>query len=409
MSQPPIRLLHASDLHLERPVAGLTEVPAHLADRLIDAPICAARNLFDAAIREAVDLVILAGDVIDVGAAGPRGLAFLLGELDRLAAHGIAVVWVAGKVDRATLWPQRLTLPERVRRFDAPDAVPATLNLRSGASVRIVARAGDPRGRIPSRPFRFARDQLPTIGVAYGRAHSAALLSCGLDYWALGGLHRRTTLASSPTTIHYPGTTQARAWHQCGPHGVALVDLTAEGPKLRMLPTDVVRWVTESIEAGHFATDESLRQKLLAALDQCWLRAAGRDLLVRLSVVGGGPAAERLATADAHARTLAWLRDEFGRAAPTTWVASIDIAPRMAEDQAAIDDDTLLGEFQRGVLALESSPDAPLGLEHFLPPATQREPWHESLAVRDPLVRSRLLAEVAALGDGLLRPEGHRS
>ena len=55
MPGEPFRFLHASDLHLEQPLAGLDEIPDHLRDRLVDAPLAAARSVFDAAVAEAVD------------------------------------------------------------------------------------------------------------------------------------------------------------------------------------------------------------------------------------------------------------------------------------------------------------------------------------------------------------------
>ena len=56
----PFRFIHASDFHLERPPRGLTEVPDHLRAPFVDAPYRAAERVFDAAIKERVDFVVLA-------------------------------------------------------------------------------------------------------------------------------------------------------------------------------------------------------------------------------------------------------------------------------------------------------------------------------------------------------------
>ena len=104
MTQPPngkhsLRLLHASDLHLERPIYGLAEVPDQLHDLLIDAPYRAAEQVFEAALAEDVDAVLLAGDVLDVDRAGPPAIMLLLEHFARLSDRGIPVYWAGGKVD----------------------------------------------------------------------------------------------------------------------------------------------------------------------------------------------------------------------------------------------------------------------------------------------------------------------
>src|SRR5262245_4489473 len=100
MSGAFIRFLHAADLRLELPVVGLDEVPPHLRELLVDAPYDAARRVFDTALKERVDFVVLSGNIIDPQRAGPRGIAFLLEQFHRLAEQEIVVYWVGGEYDR---------------------------------------------------------------------------------------------------------------------------------------------------------------------------------------------------------------------------------------------------------------------------------------------------------------------
>ena len=72
MSIGPFRFIHASDFHLEQPPTGLLEIPDHLREVLIDAPLNGAHEVFEAAVSDAVDFVVLAGDILDPLAAGPR-------------------------------------------------------------------------------------------------------------------------------------------------------------------------------------------------------------------------------------------------------------------------------------------------------------------------------------------------
>ena len=88
MTGQAFRFIHASDFHLEQPLQGLIEVPDHLREQLIDAPYTAALRVFDAAIRDRVDFVLLSGDLVDPDLSGPRGVGFLLEQLERLDREG---------------------------------------------------------------------------------------------------------------------------------------------------------------------------------------------------------------------------------------------------------------------------------------------------------------------------------
>ena len=87
-SAATVRLLHASDLHLERVPTGLPTIPDHLLSRLVDSAYAAARRVFETAIAENVDALILAGDVVDVSLAGPRAVVRSGGRNAPAAAPG---------------------------------------------------------------------------------------------------------------------------------------------------------------------------------------------------------------------------------------------------------------------------------------------------------------------------------
>ncbi|MEZ6116414.1 MAG: metallophosphoesterase [Pirellulaceae bacterium] len=117
MSGQAIRFIHTSDFHLERPVGGIAEVPSHLREAFVEAPYLAAERVFDSAIKEKVDFVILAGDILDVELAGPRAVDFLVTQFNRLKENKIRVYWAGGKVDDPELWPAEIRLPKNVHVF----------------------------------------------------------------------------------------------------------------------------------------------------------------------------------------------------------------------------------------------------------------------------------------------------
>ena len=165
--RPSLRLLHASDLHLEQPIYGLAAVPDHLRELFVEAPYRAAEQVFETALAEDVDAVLLAGDVLSVDRAGPPAIMLLLEHFARLGDRGIPVYWAGGGVDQPDHWPRSVTPPENVHVF--PVGRVETLDL---------VRHGEPLARVQGTSCRedgsvevggFHRDAhgLFTIGVAH--------------------------------------------------------------------------------------------------------------------------------------------------------------------------------------------------------------------------------------------------
>ena len=76
MSAQSFRFLHAGSFHLQQTLGGIADAPEHMIELLVNAPFAAAANVFQAAISEEVDFVLLAGDILDPTRAGPRAVAF---------------------------------------------------------------------------------------------------------------------------------------------------------------------------------------------------------------------------------------------------------------------------------------------------------------------------------------------
>ena len=115
----PFRFIHAADFHLHRPITGITEVPEHLRELLLEAAYRAAVRVFEAALTEESDFVLLAGDLLDPEATGPHGPLTLVEQFERLAERGIAVYWAGGQCDPPEVWPAVYHLPDNVHVLPA--------------------------------------------------------------------------------------------------------------------------------------------------------------------------------------------------------------------------------------------------------------------------------------------------
>ena len=177
MTQPPashLRLVHASDLHLELPIYGLAEVPDHLRELLIEAPYHAAEQVFETALAEDVDAVLLAGDVLNVDRAGPPAIMLLLDQFARLGDRGIPDLLgrrrgrcarhlaaerdAAGERARVSRRPRRNARPGARRRNDRPRARHQLPRGRRSRSPRLSSRCARPvHDRRRPRHERFGR------------------------------------------------------------------------------------------------------------------------------------------------------------------------------------------------------------------------------------------------------------
>jgi hypothetical protein len=422
MSGRPLRFVHASDFHLEMPLQGVVEVPEHLREAFCDAPYTAARRVFDAALAEEAQFLVLSGDLLDPGRAGLRGPLFLVEQFSRLAEQGVAVYWAGGEVDPPEAWPATFPLPQNVHLFPrgrtgqfvhTPDGTPL---------VRLVGQSRD--GPRPLRPERFEPDPagLTTIAVANGHIEAAAPPDRGICYWALGGRPDRATLpgapaavaggaptavaGGSPTAVHWPGSPQGCRPSETGIHGCTLVELDENGhARTSLLPTDAIRWLDERLTLDENAG----RKEIEAALHQrmCALREAAPkvDLLVAWTLAGSGPWVAELRHGPLATELLTALRSEYGSATPAAWSVSLEAEPAEALPAALYEQETILGDFLRGVRQYEVNPAEPLELETYLAEAHVAGALAAAVSIPDHEARRRVLRDAALLGAELLGAE----
>jgi exonuclease SbcD len=404
MSAGPFRFLHAADFHLEQPLAGLREVPEHLRDVLIDAPYRAAELVFDCAIAESVDFVLLAGDIAALDEAGPRAIGFLMNQFQRLAERQIAVYWAGGEVDAPAATPEEVRWPKNVHIF-APDKPSTAIYERRGQVVaNIVGQSAT--ANAPIRAKRFAALSQPpfTIALAYGQPNSKGLEHQGIDYWALGGQHQAANIGNQQLQAWYAGSPQARHVAQTGAHGCVLVSVDFQGQvDTRQVETDVVRFHQESLTCTRRTTADDLRQLLVGFIET--LAATTRDQITLASwkIAAEEPLANQLRRGGLVEQLLSEFRAEFGSAKQVVWITDIDVESSSDLPAAWYDEDTILGDFLSAVRQHADGNDA-LELGNFVSEAHAAGILSDATVLADSPMRQRVLRRAAMLGADLLRP-----
>lgn len=400
MAGESFRFIHASDLRLDQPLYGFTEVPDHLRDLALDAPFHAAERIMELAIVERVDFVVLSGDVVDPRTCGPRALAFLFEQFTRLGERGIQVYWAGGDVDSPANWPDEIALPENVRMFASNDVQTFQHNRGDRPLASLVGRSGS--GRVKASDFEADTSELCCIAVAHGTADVGELSKHRIDYWALGGDTRHQVLATSPVAVEYSGSPQGRCPSESGIHGCLVVDVDADGDvHTQFVATDVIRWRYERLTLGQGLTGQDLKRILRDRMKNVALEANDRPLLISWSIDGQS---ENLADQQRLSRDLlTWLRDEFGQGTATAWTISLRIEPTSTFPPEWYEEDTILGDFLRVVRDYERDSSRTLGLAAPYAEHPELASLVTDVQIADPKVRAEVLREAAIMGSELLR------
>jgi exonuclease SbcD len=394
------RFLHSGDFDLQQPLTGLAEIPDALRPWCVDAPFTAAQRVFDVAIREKVDFVVLSGNLLDIDQAGPRSVAFLLEQFERLNEQDIAVYWSGGVTDPPQQWPGAARIPKNVQLFPA-------YQVEEFSHYRVDKPIACVRGRswqgptTPIDPLAPDFDHLFTVAISYGQYEVSPLLHKPVSYWALGGSPHRLTHGDSLRTVHYPGSPQGRKPQQAGPHGCSLVHVESDGKtRVQLIPTDAVRFQTEDISLDPTAPVADQRRPFLERVKTLRQESDDRPLLVtwELRLSGSPTLAQREKLAS---EMLTWLRNEFGGSRIPLWSISVECASGMLSP-SWLAEDTMLGEFLRAVEQACHQDDVPLDLSSFIPARHQQSSIASMAQVGTGIDKQTLLREAALLGAQLL-------
>ncbi len=355
------RFVHAADMHLDAPLAGLAGLEESVARRVRTATREAFAALVDRTLEERAAFLILAGDVFEGSGRDMRTALFFARRMGRLASAGIPVFLLHGNHDAGSGITRHLPLPDNVRVFPADHA----------ASFRIEELGVAVHGR--SYPRQEVRENLAegypgpvegffNIGVLHtaldGREGHANYAPCsleelrakGYDYWALGHVHGHEVVCERPPVV-FPGKLQGRHIRETGPGGAVLVEVVDGAVReLDFLDLDVVRWsrietnVADLEDLGE--VEAGIGQAIAATVDA---EADGRFLICRVVLTGSTMLHDVLAAK----RSMLLQRIRTGAMATGpegVWVERIELRTERANHERPGADgipDPLLGQLER--------------------------------------------------------------
>lgn len=341
------RFVHTGDLHLDSPFVGLTaEAPASIAATLRGSTVRAWNAVIELTLAERADFLLVAGDAFEHASRTLRGQLVFRDGLARLAEAGIPSFVVTGNHDPLDGWEPSVRWPELAHRFPARE-VTARPVMREGEEVARVYGISYHRrdiGANLARRFHRDADAPYAIGLLhanvgglpdaddYAPCTMADLAASGMDYWALGHIHRHRVLSTERPTAVYCGNPQGRDPGETDPRGCYLVTVDGGGrahPEFRAV--DVVRWQLLDVPIEDLTGEEALVDAVTGAVEAA-RSGADRSVVARVVLTGRGPLHGSLSRSGLLADVRVAAQDRLGLVEPFGWIESLRDATRPSLD-----------------------------------------------------------------------------
>lgn len=246
-----VTILHLADLHLDTPFKSLTTLSATLSETIKQATKQSFMKLVDIAIDNAVDAVIIAGDIFNSKQPSVSAQLFLREQLLRLVEQHIPVIIGYGNHDfyQGSLL---VDLPKEVNVFK-DDVTTFSITTKSKERLMVSGFSYYTQHVTTVEWSNFPKKQIGTyhIGMLHGQMEKRGvyapftveqLETFGYDYWALGHIHKRQVISKFPLAA-YSGNIQGLHINDSGLKGGYLVRLSStQEPVMTEVNTASIIW-----------------------------------------------------------------------------------------------------------------------------------------------------------------------
>ncbi len=301
-----MKFIHTADIHLDSPLSRLQAYEGAPVAEIRQASRRAFENLIDLAVDEAVQFVLIAGDLFDGDWNDYNTGLYFIKQVRRLGAAGIRVFIVAGNHDAAGRMTRSLPYPGHVHLFSARRPETRILDdlkvAVHGQSFPKAAVTENLLGDYPEPVAGYFNIGLLHTSLTgrpghepYAPCAPADLIHKGYDYWALGHVHQFEAVGRVPPVV-FPGCIQGRHVKECGAKGCVLVT-AEEGAPLEIAhhEIDVIRWELAEIDLQDAQTMDEVLERFRIALEAVLERHDPRPVAARVVFVGATDLHARLA------------------------------------------------------------------------------------------------------------------
>ncbi len=346
-----VTFIHAADLHLDAPFAGLSTDNELVGRDLAEATYVALGRIVDLALERDVDFVVIAGDLYDAGDPSLRSQLGLRAEAQRLDDAGIPLLIVRGNHDPLGGWSAGLVMPDSAHTFPAHEVGRFEVVREDGFVCAVYGRSFQTSAETSDFSPGYVRDPHDTVAVGllhanvgsnpdhapYAPCTLASLTASRMDYWALGHIHKHAVLSTGPHVV-YAGSPQGLNPKETGAHGCCVVTAARGGvvgfEHVELAP---ITWAALEIDVSGVEFIDDVERLINAELEAA--RTSAQDRVVaRVRVAGRARVRADLARPGVARQLTEAIRAEQVSRTPWVWLDRLSDATMAPIDVAALAD-----------------------------------------------------------------------
>ncbi len=298
------RFIHTADVHLDSPLKSLALRDPDIAELIGNATRQSFEKTVDLCLDEAVDALMIAGDLYDGDLRSMKTAVFFGRQMWRLTEAGIRVFVIRGNHDAESVITKHLSLPEGVHVFSGRGE---TVSIE-GQDVAVhgvsFGKPHMPESLLPKYKARV--EGCANIGLlhtslagsiehdVYSPCSLSDLTGYGYDYWGLGHIHKREVYATSPCAVVMPGIPQGRHINEAGPKSVTYVEIASGGVVIEERFTSVAQFERVAVDIGGVGDWRGVLEAIETAIGAARDALRADNLVARLEVRGTTTLASRL-------------------------------------------------------------------------------------------------------------------
>ena len=259
-----MKFIHFADAHLDSPFLGLSFLPSESFKQIQNAPMQSLTKIVDLALKEKVDLVLIAGDTFDSFKPTPSVQIFFAREIERLVNAQIQVIMIFGNHDHMSKKDLLVAESPYFKLLGNGEKVETvSYKTKNGFEYDVTGFSylanhinEDIAAQFPAKSNRY------TFGIMHAQERAGAssqnvyapfslseLQNLNYNYFALGHIHLRQVLSETPLIV-YPGNIQGRHINETGPKGCYLgtIDEQTKQTRIHFVQTNSITWSKKEIE-----------------------------------------------------------------------------------------------------------------------------------------------------------------
>ncbi|WP_226576700.1 metallophosphoesterase family protein [Halobacillus litoralis] len=292
----PIRFIHSADLHIDSLFKTKGNLPEMLLEKLRASTFEAFERLIDLCIDQKVDFLLISGDLYNEEIRSLKAQVHLRRGFERLNEQDIQVYLSYGNHDYIKGSKYPIEFPENVHVFLTHDVAYFPYVREGETRAHVYGFSYEKREVRERKATEYRKTEGADLHIAmlhgsietntdhdvYAPFSLGELKSLGMDYWALGHIHKRQVLSEDPPVV-YPGNIQGRSRKELGGKGVYLVEEHKEGLLRTFHPLHSFTYEHELIHSDQLKDVSEIEQVLEEAKRRASLLNTPVMLTVTLS------------------------------------------------------------------------------------------------------------------------------